>query len=232
MGFTLASTLERLNMLADPDALPAMRRFALTGKNRLGIFIPKLRALAKEIEIDHKLALALWETSIPEAQILATLIADPHQVTSEQMDQWTRSLTAWDICDAACNNLFVRTPFAWKKVYQWAREEPEFTRRAGYVLIACLATHDKQASDRQFMDTFTLITSAATDPRNFVKKGVNWAIRGIGKRNLALNQAAISLCEDIQEIDDATAHWIAADALRELSSEKIQQRLIKKASKK
>ena len=232
MGFTLASTLERLNMLADPDALPAMRRFALTGKNRLGISIPKLRALAKEIGIDHKLALALWETSIPEAQILATLIADPHQVTSEQMDQWAHNLTAWDICDAACNNLFVRTPHAWKKVHRWAREEPEFTRRAGYVLIACLATHDKQAPDQQFMDTFTLITSAATDPRNFVKIAVNWAIRGIGKRNLALNQAAITLCEDIQEVDDATAHWIAADALRELSSEKIQQRLIKKASKK
>jgi len=232
MGFTLASTLERLNMLADPDALPAMRRFALTGKNRLGISIPKLRALAKEIGIDHKLALALWEATIPEAQILATLIADPQQATPQHMDRWVRSLTAWDICDAACNNLFVRTSFAWKKVHRWAREEPEFTRRAGYVLIACLATHDKQAPDQQFMDTFTLIISAATDPRNFVKKAVNWAIHGIGKRNLALNQAAISLCEDIQEIDDATAHWIAADALRELSSEKIQQRLIKKASEK
>ena len=231
MSTSIENTLEHLHQLANPDALPAMRRFALTGKNRLGISIPKLRALAKEIRIDHPLALALWETAIPEAQILATLIADRQQVTSEQMDQWARSLSAWDICDAACNNLFVHTPFAWKKVTRWAQEEMEFTRRAGYVLIACLATHDKQASDQQFIGTFTLITSAATDPRNFVKKAVNWAIRGIGKRNLALNQAAITLCEDIQAMDDATAHWIAANAKRELSSEKVQQRLLKKSTK-
>lgn len=225
MAFYLADTIDRLKTLADPDALPAMRRFALTGENRLGIPIPKLRLLAKEIGTDHALSQALWRTTIPEAQILATLIANPHEITPQQMDIWAHSLTAWDICDSACNNLFVRTPYAWEMVFQWAQEEPEFTRRAGYVLIACLATHDKQASDQQFINTFPLIRSGAKDPRNFVKKAVNWAIRGIGKRNLPLNRLAIDLSEEIQDFDCPVARWIAADALRELMSEKIQVRL-------
>jgi len=224
---TIETTLNHLKQLAHPEKLPAMRRFGLTGNQRLGIAIPKLRALAKEIRINHTLALALWETHIPEAQILATLVNDPARVTPAQMDAWAHTLTAWDICDAACNNLFVRTPFAWDKVHQWVQEEPEFTRRAGFVLIACLATHDKQASDQQFIRTFPRIKTAATDPRNFVKKAVNWALRGIGKRSLALNQSAMACAHEIQKMDDATARWIAADALRELASEKIQQRLIK-----
>ena len=229
---TLASILDQLRLLADPKKLPAMRRFGLSGDTRLGISIPSLRALAKEIGKDHALALELWNTSIPEAQILATLVDDPRQVTPQQMDRWAHELTAWDICDAACNNLFVRTPYAWDKVYQWAEEEPEFTRRAGYVLIACLATHDKKAADQQFIDTFPLIKTAVTDPRNFVRKAVNWALRGIGKRNLPLNQAAIILANEILAMDNPTARWIASDALRELTSTKIQQRLQKKAKNK
>ena len=228
----LNSVLDRLHTLADPEKLPAMRRFALTGDARLGISIPDLRALATELGKDHALALELWRTAIPEAQILATLIADPKQVTSSRMDDWARAITAWDICDAACNNLFVRTPFAWDKVHQWAEEEPEFTRRAGFVLIACLATHDKKAPDGRFIDTFPLITAYATDPRNFVKKAVNWALRGIGKRNLPLNRAAIDLAHNLNTADDPAARWIASDALRELTSQKVQQRLREKAAKK
>jgi len=229
---THASILDPLRLLADPKKLPAMRRFGLSGDTRLGISIPSLRALAKEIGKDHALALELWNTSIPEAQILATLVDDPRQVTPQQMDRWAHELTAWDICDAACNNMFVRTPYAWDKVYQWAEEEPEFTRRAGYVLIACLATHDKKATDQQFIDTFLLIKTAVTDPRNFVRKAVNWALRGIGKRNLPLNQAAIILANEILAMDNPTARWIASDTLRELTSTKIQQRLQKKAKNK
>ena len=206
-----------------------MRKFAITGEGRLGLSVPRMRAVAKEIGTDHPLALELWETGIPEARITATLIADPNRITPAQMDAWTADFDSWDVCDAACNNLFVFTPHAWDKVYQWAREEPEFIRRAGFVLIACLATHDKNALDARFTDTFPLIKRSALDPRNFVKKAVNWALRGIGKRNLALNAAAIACAKDLLTLNDRTATWIARDALRELQSEKILARLKKKA---
>lgn len=222
---TTREVLTCLKALADPQAVQAQAHFGVTGKDRLGLSVPQLRAIAKDIRTDHALALDLWNTAIPDARILATLIADPARLTPAQMDAWTTDFTSWDVCDAACTNIYVSTPHAWDKVYQWAREDPEFTRRAGFVLIACLAVHDKSAPNDKFTATFALIKRHAVDPRNFVRKAVNWALRGIGKRNLALNQAAVVCAEDLLTLNDRTANWIARDALRELNSEKIIARI-------
>jgi len=171
----------------------------------------------------------LWETGIPEARILASMVDDPARVTNAQMDAWVRDFNSWDICDGVCGNLFDKTPFAWEKIGEWAADRSEFVRRAGYVLIACLVVHDKGAPDEAFTALFPIIKAGASDPRNFVRKAVNWAVRGIGKRNLTLNKAAIVLSDEILTIDDKTARWIARDALRELKGSKVQDRLRKKA---
>jgi 3-methyladenine DNA glycosylase AlkD len=223
--------LNQLHALANTKSIPGMARFGIhTGGGRLGIAIPQLRLIAKETGKDHQLALALWDTAIPEARILASMVDDPALVTSAQSNSWVRDFNSWDLCDQVCGNLFDKTPFAWEKINEWAADESEFVRRAGYVMIACLAVHDKSASDASFTATFPIITAGATDPRNFVRKAVNWAIRNIGKRNLALNKAAITLSEKILAINDKTARWIARDALRELTCEKVQERLRKKAN--
>lgn len=223
--------LDKLHALADKSNLPGMARFGIEIDKRLGIAVPQLRKFAKETGKDHQLALALWETGIPETRLLASMVADPARVTNEQMDAWVRDFNSWDICDSVCGNLFDKTPFAWEKIDEWAADESEFVRRAGFVMIACLASHDKIAPDGAFTALFPIITAGVKDPRNFVRKAVNWAIRGIGKRNLALNKVAISLSEEILSIDDKTARWIARDALRELRGEKVQERLRKKANK-
>ncbi len=207
-----------------------MARFGIQTSGRLGISIPQLRKIAQEIGKDHELALALWDTAIPEARILASMVANPARVTGAQMDAWARDFNSWDVCDQVCSNLFDKNPFAWEKIVEWAADESEFVRRAGYVLIACLAVHDKGAPDESFTALFPVITAGAADPRNFVRKAVNWAVRNIGKRNLALNKAAIILSEEILTIDNKTARWIARDALRELTGEKVQARLRKKAN--
>lgn len=223
--------LSRLHALADPAKLDGMAHFGMATERRLGIPVPPIRALAKEIGTNQPLALELWQTGIAEARILATILADPHSITPIQMDAWAADLNSWDVCDHACGNLFDKTPYAWEKVRQWAAQEAQFTRRAGYALLACLAWHDKQAPDQNFIDAFPIIKAGAADPRNFVKKAVNWALRNIGKRNRALNAAAIKLARDIDRIDDKTAHWIAKDALRELTAEKTRARLKKKGEK-
>ncbi len=223
--------LEQLHTLADESNLPGMARFGIeTSSGRLGISVPHLRLIAKETGKDHELALALWGTAIPEARILASMIDDPSRVTSSQMNAWVRDFNSWDICDQVCSNLFDKTPFAWKKIREWAADESEFIRRAGYTMIACLAVHDKSAPDESFTAFFPIITAGAIDSRNFVRKAVNWAVRSIGKRNQALNKAAIALSEEILTIDNKTARWIARDALRELTSDKVQARLRKKAN--
>jgi 3-methyladenine DNA glycosylase AlkD len=212
---------------AKPEQLTGMARFAIQTDQRLGLSIPDLRRIAKQVPHEHQLALDLWESGIPDARLLASMIDVPEQATEEQLEAWVKDFNSWDICDQVCDNLFQHTSFAWDKVREWSTREEEFVKRAAYALICCLAWHDKNASDQQFINLFPVIQAGASDPRNFVKKAVNWALRNIGKRNLALNQAAIAQANKLLTLCDKTANWIARDALRELQNEKTQARVAK-----
>lgn len=217
--------LRKLKSMANPEAVTGMARYGINPKNNLGISIYKLRPIAKEIGKDHELALKLWDSGIHDARLLACFIEDPTKVTGEQMDSWAKDFDSWDVCDQACTSLFDLTPLAWIKVVEWAERDEEFVKRGAFSLIAGLAVHDKKASDKKFERFFPLIKKHSIDDRNYVKKAVNWALRNIGKRNLDLNNQMIKLSEEILKIDSKSAKWIARDALRELTSEKIQIRL-------
>ncbi|HBR70840.1 TPA: DNA alkylation repair protein [Candidatus Dependentiae bacterium] len=219
--------IEELKKLSNPRGLSQMARFGSNPETALGVNIPHLRALAKKIGKNHQLALELWKTNIHEARILAGMIDNPHEVTEEQLEQWVKNFNSWDLCDQVCSNLFDQTSFAYSKASEWTTRIDEFVKRAGFTLMACLAVHDKQATDQKFLLFFPLIKKEAIDERNFVKKAVNWALRQIGKRNLNLNKEAIKQALEIKNIDSKSARWIAADALRELQSEATQKRLQK-----
>jgi 3-methyladenine DNA glycosylase AlkD len=158
---------------------------------------------------------------------LAVFIEDPAKVTEEQMDSWAADFDSWDVCDQACTSLFDLTPHAWKKVFEWSKDEREFVKRAAFSIIAGLSVHDKKADDKQFIEFFPIIKRESIDERNYVKKAVNWALRNIGKRNVNLNKKAIQTAKEIQKFNSKSARWIASDAIRELTSEKVKQRLNK-----
>jgi 3-methyladenine DNA glycosylase AlkD len=222
---SLANILKRLKEKARPDKLEGMARYGMAIEQRLGLSIPDLRKIAKELGQDHKLALKLWQTGIAEARILAAMIDDPSKVTEEQMEDWVKDINSWDVCDQVCMNLFEKTPFVWNKIIDWSLRKEEFVNRTAFSLIACLACHDKKVEDEKFKELFPVIIQGAIDERNFVKKAVNWALRSIGKRNQNLNMAAITTTEEIRRLDSKAARWIATDAIRELESEAVQRRL-------
>ncbi|MEJ2050059.1 MAG: DNA alkylation repair protein [Calditrichota bacterium] len=222
---TVQSILARLHNIADPKALEGMERFGIRTSSALGISMPRLRQLARDIGKNHDLAEALWESGLHEARILASLVAVPGEVTNELMDRWVLDFDSWDLCDQCCSNLFDKTKWNYQKAVEWPGRHEEFVKRAGFVLMACLAVHDKRAPDQAFLSFLPLIRREAGDGRNFVKKAVNWALRQIGKRNLVLNGHCIQLAEELKESDSSVALWIASDALRELTGEKVQQRL-------
>jgi len=217
--------LNKLKSLANPESVKGMARFGIKPEKAYGVSIPDLRRLAKQIGKNHDLAGQLWSSGIHEARILAGMIDDPEAVTEVQMESWVADFDSWDVCDQCCSNLFDKTVFAYPKAIEWSARRQEFVKRAGFVLMAVLAVHDKAADDDRFLQFFPIIKREAGDERNFVKKAVNWALRQIGKRNPALNRAAINLGQEIKTIDSRAARWIAGDALRELASEKIQTRL-------
>jgi len=195
----LEKYLNQLKSLADPEAAVGMARFGINPDNTLGVSIPTLRKMAKEIGKNHNLAQQFWSSGIHEARILAGMVDDPGEVTVEQMERWAADFDSWDVCDQVCSNLFDKTRFAYQKAHEWSGREEEFVRRAGFVLMAALSVHDKKAEDEKFLEFLPLIKQGSQDERNFVKKAVNWALRQIGKRNMDLNKAAILTANDIQK---------------------------------
>ncbi|GMR20091.1 MAG: DNA alkylation repair protein [Gammaproteobacteria bacterium] len=213
---TYPQVLKQLRAKANPDDVTGMARFGIHPGKCLGIRIPVLRKLAKEIGKDHGLALKLWASGLHEARILAGMVAETDKTTKGLMEAWTKDFDSWDVCDQVCMNLYEKTPYAYEKAFAWSKRKPEFTKRAGFVLMARLAFTDKTASNAKIAEFFPAIRREAMDERNFVKKAVNWALRQIGKRNKALNKLAIKEAKHLAILDSPSAKWIARDALREL----------------
>ena len=223
----MASVKEVLRMLhaaARPDQLEGMARFGMTPERRLGVAVPDMRRIAKQVGKDHALALGLWKTKIPEAMMVASMVGDPAEVTGKQMEEWVKDFNSWDVCDQVCMNIFEKTELAWKKAVEWSGRDEEYVKRAAFALMACLAWHDKKAPDGRFVTFIPVIKRETADERAVVKKGVSWALRNIGKRNSALNEVALRAAKEIQKMDARSARWIGSDAIRDLTSETVQKR--------
>lgn len=192
-------------------------RYGIHTDKAFGVPVGTIRQLAKRVGRDHELAAALWDTGWYEARLLAAFVDEPQRVTAGQMDRWCRDFDNWAVVDTVCFQLFDRTPHAFHKVEQWSGRRGEFAKRAAFALLACLALHDKRAEDAQFLRTLPLIEHAASDERNFVKKGVSWALRAIGKRNAELRDAATEVARRLADSSEPTSRWLGKTALRDLA---------------
>jgi 3-methyladenine DNA glycosylase AlkD len=220
-----ASVVSWLKRRGTKRVRDGMARYAIPSDKAFGVPVGVMRAFAKQIGRDHALAAALWESGEYEARMMATFVDDPARVTPAQMDRWCRDFDNWALCDTACFHLFDRTPHAWSKVARWSGRHGEFEKRAAFALLASLAGHDKAADDAPFLRSLPLVERAADDERNFVKKAVSWALRGIGRRSPVLHAAAVDLSRRLSASDVASARWIGKDALRELTSPAVTRRV-------
>lgn len=224
----MSKTEEAINKLkakAEPEYRKKMAYFNIPVDKALGVRTPEVRKIAKQYKNDHELALALWNTAVHEARSLASLIADPEEITVKEIENWLSDAYSWDLCDALCFNLIHRHERAWALPEKWMQLEDEFTKRAAFALIAKLALGNRNVKDQIYVDYLELIPNYADDERDMIKKGVSWAVRQIGKRNLALNPYAISTAEILVDSNNKGARWAGRDALRELRSDAIQKRL-------
>lgn len=220
------AVLASLKRLADKRVREDMsKRYGIYTDKAFGVSMSNIQKVAKPLGRNHELAAALWDTGWYEARMLTSFTDEPARVTAAQMDRWARDFDNWGIVDTLCFNLFDRTPHAWRKVTQWSNQEAEFVKRAGFALLWSLTVHDKLAGDEQFLQGLVFIERAADDERHFVKKAVNMALRAIGKRNPALNAAAVKVARRLAESPNASARWVGKDALRELTSPSVTRRL-------
>jgi 3-methyladenine DNA glycosylase AlkD len=231
------AVLAEIAPLGSDEARAGMARYGIATAHAFGVSVYELRRVAKGLGRDHDLALALWATGNHEARLLASMVDDPAAVTEAQMEAWAAAFDSWDVCDQVTSNLFDKTPFAYDKVREWSAAEDEWVKRAAFATAAALAVQDREAADERFLEILELCRREAGDDRNFVKKAVNWALRNIGKRDLALHAAAVATAEAVlAEAEERAAadrkdpaarsgRWIARDALRELRSEKTLERV-------
>jgi 3-methyladenine DNA glycosylase AlkD len=222
---TVEEIIAYLKTIGSPKRAAGLVRYGIRTDHALGVSLPELRKLARQLGRDQGLAGALWLTGIHEARLLATMVAEPYQMTEAQMDGWVSDINYWDQCDQACMNAFAYSPYAYQKAFEWSRRPEEFVRRAGFALIAVLAQREKEVPDERMREFFSLILEAADDDRHYVKKAVSWALRSLGKRSRTLNAEAIQIARQLREMDSKSARWIGSDSLRELQSEPVQARL-------
>lgn len=208
--------------------IDGMARYGIPSTRALGVTMAAMKGMAKTLGRDHALAQALWAAGWYEARMLAALVDEPEKVTVSQMNAWVDDFDNWAICDTVCFALFDRSPLAWKRAAPWARSEAEWVKRTGFVLMACLAHHDKAAAEADFLPFLPLIEKGARDDRNFVKKGVSWALRAIGRRSPKLRVAALAVSERLAASKDEAARWVGKDALRDLRGAVVRKKMAKK----
>jgi len=209
------AVLTALESHASPKIRDEMApRYGLVVDKAMGVAMNRMQAVAKPLRPDHDLAQALWDTGWYEARMVACMIDDPARVTAEQMDRWRADFDNWGIVDTVCFKLFDQVPGAAAMIPRWCGLNEEFGRRAGFALMACMALHGT-GDEADFLAGLKLIEACATDERNFVKKGVNWALRAIGgKRSPALRAEARAVAARLAASSDRTARWNGKDALR------------------
>lgn len=221
---TAARIVAELRAAGTAENRAGMAHFGITG-NTAGVSLTAMKPIARRFARDHALAAALWKSGLHEARILACDLDEPAKVTAEQMDAWAADFDNWALCDGACLHLFVKTPFVEEKIRQWAADRREFVRRAAFALIAVYAVHGKTIPDKTFAGFLDLVERHASDPRNYVRKAVSWALRQIGKHSLALHRPALALARRLAASDDPSARWVGRDAVRELTDPRQLARL-------
>lgn len=221
---TVDDIVAYLKTLRNDDNIAGMARYGIDTSTALGVTTPQMKSLVRQVKRDHQRALALWQTGLRDARMLAIMTADPRQLTQEEARSWAGDFNSWEIVDTAAD-LLTDTPYWQALIPEFAADKREYVRRTAFAMIAGASVHLKKEPDETLIAFLTLIEKHSTDTRNFVRKAVNWALRNIGKRNRTCHGAALALSEKLAESADKTARWIGKDAVRELSSEKILRRL-------
>jgi len=214
----VGEVLSRLRSLQNPAAVQALQKVGVTPRAALGVSDADLRKLATDIGVDRLIAQQLWASGIHDARVLASMVDDPARVTPKQMERWVRDFDSWALCDACCVNLFDKTPFAYAKSVAWSARKEEYVKRAAFSLVAALAVSDQKAADTEFLRFIPIIKREAGDDRLFVRKAIASALKEIGKRNKTLKKIALDLAKELDQLEAKSAHWIAADAIKELTA--------------
>ena len=220
---TASEAIRQLEANADPNYREGLKRYGILAPNAMGVRMPTIRKIGKRVGMNQPLAEELWTYDWHEAKHLAAAIANPQQITKETLMQWVEQIYSWDVCDHLCG-IIAKTPFGESMAEAWIEDD---VKRCGIVTLVLIVVHDKNRTDKELLGYLIVVEQHAWDKRNFVKKALNWLLRQVGKKNLFLNAQAVECAEVLLNHPDKSAQWIAKNALSELKSMAVQDRLRK-----
>jgi 3-methyladenine DNA glycosylase AlkD len=226
---SVREAMAELKRLSSAKVRDGMARYGLPSAKALGVSVGEIQKYGKRLGRNQALAEALWKTDVYEARLLASFVGEAEKLTPALMNRWCRDFDNWGVVDTVCFKLFDQSPHAWKLIEPWVQMKGEFQRRAGFVLLACVAAHSENIPDETFVRYLPLIERGAVDERNFVKKGVSWALRMVGRQGPTIHAASVELSRRLAESDSPTARWIGRNALKELTSPAVSKKVAGRA---
>jgi 3-methyladenine DNA glycosylase AlkD len=106
------------------------------GKNQFGVKRGDIRKVAEKIKTDHELALALWQTGNIDAQLLATLVIKPRNLSADAMERMVRSVTWVQVADWLNSYVVAQHPDKESLRQKWMSAKDPMLARAGWRLTA------------------------------------------------------------------------------------------------
>lgn len=195
-----SEVMKRLKTLGTEQNRKVYRRHG-AGDNLFGVSFANLNTLKKQVKTDHDLALKLWATGNIDAQTFAAMIADPGKMKKSELDKWLKDIRYYMLIDVFVANLVSKTPHAQSRMEKWTKSKDEWIGRAGWQLLAQLATKNNDLPDTLFDEFLKTIRKSIHGSRNRTKEAMNNALIAIGVRNSTLEKKALAIAADIGKID-------------------------------
>lgn len=195
---TLAEVMRTLEASGSEQTRKTYARHGAQGP-MFGVRFGDLFKLMKQIDVDHALACELWATGNVDARNLAMKIADPGQITPDDLDRWARE-NPMGMCVLYIATIAAESPHARAKLGEWLASSDETLLATGWTLLGRLSDLDESFPEAELLRHLGAIEKSIHTAPNEVRSSMNRALIAIGGRNAALRKAATAAAKRIGEV--------------------------------
>ena len=191
---TLNEALKQLKALGNEKMRAHNAKYG-AGADQFGVKHGDLRVLAKKIKADPKLATALWKTGNVDAQLLATLLVKPKELSAKEVDRMVRSIAFAHVADWLIAYVVKQHPDKETLRREWMADADRWAARAGWSLTA-----ERVAKSPDGLDLPALldrIESELADADPVVQWTMNGTLAEIGIHFPKLRRRAIAIGEKL-----------------------------------
>ena len=224
-----AQALKKLDALGTAQNRKIYARHGVRGECS-GVSCANLLKLAKELAPDTELARALWASGNHDARVLATMIAEPEELTAAELEAWARALDNYALTDALAK-LAARSPHARKLFARWIASKKEWIASAGWGVFSWMLHSGTEFPEDDLQELLDTIEKHIHTSANRVRYAMNGALIGIGVASAPLRAETLATARRIGpvEVDHGETGCKTPDAGAYIAKVVAHQKTKKKA---